>query len=257
MRWSLVAITILVLIIGYSYVTVSNGPIEPLGRLAFVKVMNPDMYPGHPHSELLAKHAEDRGSKSALVLQLYGGSNYRSYQDGNVFIIEVAFIDTQGIGSARLSQIDFLDSLKVALFGIPDDRYKYMSDGKVYNTYDEMMEHVNALAREQGQQGPIPMVYKGTVREGNAIIGPGEGFPLYFQILTKEYGIIPAYIYTFSGMFAPYFNNPYRNYELQHASELQDAYNKGLLNYHYGTRNTTTSEYYRNLYQENLQKQYD
>jgi hypothetical protein len=39
-----------------------NGPIEPMGRLAFVKLLNPDMYPGHPHSVLLAQEAEATGS---------------------------------------------------------------------------------------------------------------------------------------------------------------------------------------------------
>ena len=95
MRWSLVAIAILVLIVGYSYITVSNGPIQPLGRLAFVKLANPDFFPGHPHSQLLEKYAEERGSKCALVVHMYGGSNYRSYQEGNVYIIEVAYIDTK------------------------------------------------------------------------------------------------------------------------------------------------------------------
>ena len=51
--WAFVAIGIIAVILGYSYVTVSNGPIEPLGRLAFVKIANPDMYPGHPHANLL------------------------------------------------------------------------------------------------------------------------------------------------------------------------------------------------------------
>ena len=254
--WTLAVLGIIVLIVGYSYVTVLIGPIEPMGRLAFVKLSNPDMYPGHLHSELLAKQAEAQGSKCALVLQLYGGSNYRSYQDGNVYIIEVAFIDTQGAGSINMSQVNFLDSFKVALFGVPDDRYRYMSDGHVYNTYDEMMAHVNELAEEHGQQGPLPMVYKGTVRQGNPIITPGEGFPLYFQILTKTYGIIPAYVYTFSGMFAPYFNNPYRVYELKNAEKLQDYYNQGLLNQNYETDtkgNKTALQYYKQMYKVNSQ----
>ena len=256
MKWLLVALCIIALIIGYSYVTVSNGSIEPMGRLAFVKLANPDMYPGHIHSELLAKEAAAQGSKCALVLQLYGGSNYRSYQEGNVYIIEVAFIDTQGAGSINMSQINYLDSFKVALFGVPDDRYKYMSDGHVYDTYDEMMAHVNELAKEHGQQGPLPMFYKGTVRQGNPIITPGEGFPLYFQILTKTYGIIPAYVYTFSGMFAPYFNDPYRDFELKNASQLQDDYNNGLLNINYETNtkgNKTALQYYKQLYENNSQ----
>ena len=71
-----------------------------------------------------------------------------------MYIIEVAYIDTQGKGSANLTQINLLDSLKIALFGVPDSRYKYMSDGTVYNTYDEMMAHVNSVAQEHGQQGP-------------------------------------------------------------------------------------------------------
>ena len=76
-------------------------------------------------------------------------------------------------------------------------------DGVVYNTYDDMMKHVTTLAKEHGQQGAIPMVYHGTVRTDNPIIAPGCGFPLYFQILSKTYGIIPAYIYTFTGMLFP------------------------------------------------------
>lgn len=250
-KWLLVVLAILALITGYSYVTVSNGSIGPLGRVAFVKLANPDFYPGHPHSELFAQYVEERGSKVGLVLHMYGGSNYRSYQDGDVYIIEVAFIDTQGTGSVGLDNINFLDSVKVALFGVPDGRYKYMSDGKVYDTYEEMMGHVNELAKEHGQEGPIPMSYHGNARVGNPILEPGCGFPLYFQILTKEYGIIPAYMYTISGMIYPYFNNPYRDFELGHASQLQDYYNQGLLNQNYTEVKTNTKDYYTQLYQNN------
>lgn len=73
--YGLVAIAILALIIGYSYITVSNGPIQPLGRLSFVKVENPDMYPDHPHSVLLAQYASQRGSQCALVVHFAGSSN--------------------------------------------------------------------------------------------------------------------------------------------------------------------------------------
>ena len=247
----LVALVILALFVGYSYITVSNGPINPLGRLAFVKLMNPDFYPGHPYSQLLEKYAEERGSQTALVVHMYGGSNYRSYQEGNVYVIEVAYIDTQGMGSIGLSQVNFLDSLKIALFGVPDGRYKYMSDGVVYNTYDEMMNHVNTIAKEHGQQGPIPMVYHGNARIGNPILEPGDGFPLYFQILTKTYGIIPAYVYTLYGMIFPYIYSPYTVFELKNASELQYDYNAGLLNKDYKEVNTNTSRYYGQLYLNN------
>lgn len=257
MKWWLIALAILALIIGYSYVTVSNGPIEPLGRLSFVKLSNPDFYPGHPHSELFAQQVNKTGSKVGLIVHMYGGSNYRSYQEGDIYIIEVAYIDTKGAGSVSLNHIDFLDSLKVALFGVPDGRYKYMSDGYVYDTYDEMMAHVNELAEEHGQEGPIPMAYHGNARIGNPVLEPGDGFPLYFQILTKTYGIIPAYVYMISGMLAPYFNNPYRNFELGHASQLQYYYNHGLLNENYTEVTSSTKSYYHNLYQSNLAKEYE
>lgn len=229
MRWSLVAIAIAIIILGYAFITVFNGPIEPLGRVAFVKLANPDFYPGHIHSQLFAKYAEERNSKCALIVHFGGSSNYRSYQDGDVYIIELAFIDTQGTGAEGAT--NYLDSLKLALFGVPDGRYKFKSDGIVFNTYGEAMDHVNKLAREHGQQGPLPMGWHGDARKDNPIFIQGCGFPLYFYILQKTYGIIPAYVYTLWGMVFPYLNNPYKAYELGHASELQKMYTEGDLDY--------------------------
>jgi hypothetical protein len=255
--WAFVAIGIIAVILGYSYVTVSNGPIEPLGRLAFVKIANPDMYPGHPHAQLLGDYAAERGSQCALVLHFAGSSNYRSfpesvnettsYQNGSVYIIEVSFIDTQGGGSKSLSQINIWDSLTVALFGIPDDRYKYMSDGTIYNNYTSMMAHVTQLEQAHGQTGPLPMVWHGTVRTDSPIIDPGCGFPLYFQIMTKTYGIIPAYVYTAYGLLFPYINSPYWKFELSHASELQTLYNEGALNLDKSNVTSNVDKYYQNL----------
>lgn len=252
MRWSVVAVSILAIILVYSFVVVSLGPVQPLGRLSFVKLENPDMFPGHPHSTLLAQYAEEKHSKCALVLHFAGSSTYSSYleqnnknsKQDNVYIIEVAFIDTQGGGSTSLNQINIWDSIKVALFGVPDGRYKYMSDGVVYNTYDDMMNHVYKVAKEHGQQGAIPMVYHGTVRTDNPILAPGCGFPLYFQILTKTYGIIPAYIYTITGMMFPYLESPYRDFEMLHSTELQYYYNNGYINIDYTKSSVNTAKYY-------------
>ncbi len=230
MRWGIVIVVILLLLGGYIYIASLNGNIEPLGRLGFVKLANPDMYPGHPHSQLLANYAEERNSKCALVVHFAGSSNYRSYMEDDVFIIEMAFIDTQGTAQTYNS-VDWFDSIKVAIFGVPDGRYKYKSDGQIFNTYDEAMAHVNKLAKQHGQQGPIPMVWHGTARSGNPIFTQGCGYPLYFDIARREYGIIPAYYYTLKGMIFPYFSLPYRNFELQHASELQYYYTHGLINY--------------------------
>ncbi|WP_321421643.1 hypothetical protein [uncultured Methanobacterium sp.] len=229
MKWSLVAIVILVVIVGYTVVAVASGPFTPLGRMSFVKVANPDFYPGHPHSELLVKYAEERNSNCALICHFAGSSNYRSYQDGDVYIIELALIDTQGTGAA--DPTNYWDSAKLALFGAPEGRYKYKSDGLIFDTYDEAMNHVNTLAREHNQSGPLPIAWHGNARQGNAILIQGCGFPLYFQIMQKTYGIVPAYFCMFYGMIFPYMNTPYRNFELGHASELQSLYNEGELDY--------------------------
>jgi len=255
--WAFVAIGIIAVILGYSYVTVSNGPIEPLGRLSLVKIANPDMYPGHPHAQLLGNYGAERGSQCALVLHFAGSSNYRSfpeavnqttsYQNGSVYIIEVAYIDTQGGGSKSLSQINFWDSLKVAIFGVPDNRYKYMSDGVIYNNYTSMMAHVTQLEQAHGQTGPLPMVWHGTVRTDSPIIDPGCGFPLFFQIMTNTYGIVPAYVYTAYGLLFPYINSPYWQFELSHATELQTLYNEGALNLDKSNVTSNVDKYYQNL----------
>jgi hypothetical protein len=121
----------------------------------------------------------------------------------------------------------------VALFGVPEGRYKYLSDGKTYTSYDEMMKHVKDVAQKNGHKGKIPMFWHGTARNGTPIITQGCGYPLYFQILEKNYGIIPAYLYMISGMIFPYIYNPYRNFEIQNASQLQNYYNNGSLDFNY------------------------
>jgi hypothetical protein len=230
MKWKLVIVLILLLFGAYLFFSTAIGNVEPVGRLGFVKLSNPDMYPGNPHSQLLAQYAQERGSKCALVVHFAGSADYSHYKEGNVTIIELAFIDTQGSGAE--GPIDYMDSIKLALFGVPDGRYKFKADGKVFNSYEAAMKYVNKIAKEKGQQGPIPMVWHGTARAGNPIISQGCGLPLYFYIVWREYGSFAAYYYVFKGMLLPYLSLPYRNYELQHASELQYYYTHNMLNYY-------------------------
>ncbi len=219
-------VIIFIFLVGYGYTMTLNGDIEPLGRLAFVKFQNPDMYPGHPHSKLLAQYAEERNSKCILVVHFAGSSNYRHYQEGNVTILEMAFIDKKGL----TTEINWNDVIKSFLFGIPDNQMRFRADGIEFNTSDEAFSYINELAKEHGQKGPIPMVYHGTVREGSPIINQGCGFSLYYYICWKKYGRIPAYYYFIQGALFPYFNDPSWQYELQHATELQNLYRTGLLN---------------------------
>ncbi|MEN4006368.1 MAG: hypothetical protein PQ964_03290 [Methanobacteriaceae archaeon] len=228
MRRGIVIVVILLLLGGYIYIAGLNGRVEPLGRLGFVKLSDPDMYPGNPHSQLLARFAEERNSRTALVLHFGGSSRYAAYREGDTFIIQMAFVDTKG-SAESYRYIQWMDVINVAIFGIPDGRYIYRVDGINFKSYDKAMAHVNRLARQHGQRGPIPMVWHGTARSGNPVIMQGCGFPLFFDIVRREFGIIPAFYYLIKGMIFPYFNLPYRNFQLQHASKLQYYYTQGMM----------------------------
>jgi len=226
MRWGTGIVVILLLLGGYIYVTGLNRNIEPLGRLGFVKLADPDMYPGNPHSQLLAEFAEERNSKSAIVVHFGGSVGYATYMEGDTLIIQMAFVDTLGTAESY-KYIQWWDVINVAIFGVPDGRYKYIVDRKIFYNYDEAMAYVKKTAKQHGQKGPIPMVWHGTARSGNPVIKQGCGFPLFFDIVRREYGIISAYYYTIKGMIFPYFNLPYRNFQLRHASTFQYYYTQG------------------------------
>jgi hypothetical protein len=225
----ILALIVLLLIIGFFYVQNQNvsGSIEPLGRLGFVKLANPDMYPGHPHPQVLAQYAREKGSKCALVVHYGGDSNYRRFLEGDVLILELAYVDPKGL----TTEINWYDVLQTILFGVDEHKWKYRADGIEFNTLDEGLNYINEVAKNNGQEGPIPMVWHGSVRTGSPTLNQGCGFPLYVLITWKEYGRIAAYYDVLTGMILPYFKLPYRNFELQHAKELQYYYTHGMLNY--------------------------
>ena len=74
MKYKIIASIIILIILGSTYVilSTSNGDIEPLGRLSFVKISNPDMYSGSPHSNLLAQYAEERGIEYGISCTFSG-----------------------------------------------------------------------------------------------------------------------------------------------------------------------------------------
>jgi len=212
--------------VGYAQAMSGYSDIEPVGRLSFVKFQNPDIYPGHPHSKLLAHYAEERGSKCVLVLHYAGSSKYSHYKEGNVTIIQLAFIDKRGSDAP----IDWREVLNGFLFGLPDDKMKFRADGIQFDTLDGALSHVYGIAKESGQEGPIPMVYHGTVRSGSPLINQGCGFPLYYYINWEEYGRIRAYYYFINGAIFPFFNLPTWKFELKNSSKLQNLYRAGKLN---------------------------
>ena len=229
MKWQVILLAVLFIFGGYLVISTYMSPFEPIGRLGFVKLANPDMYPGHPHSQLLAEYAKERNSKCAVVVHFAGDSNYRHYMEGDVLIIEMAFIDTKGTGAAGPS--NFTDSINLALNGPPDGRYKFKADGIEFDNWKDARKYILKLAAQNGQEGPMPMVWHGTSRAGNPVFSQGCGLPLYFYITWKEYGRFAAYYYVVTGMLTPYISLPYRNFELQHGSELQYYYTHGMLDY--------------------------
>ncbi|MBE6487396.1 MAG: hypothetical protein E7Z86_01575 [Methanosphaera stadtmanae] len=229
MKWYVSFIIVIFLLVGLIYVASSStsDDIEPLGRLAFVKIANPDMYPGHVHANLLAQYAQERDSKCAIVLHYAGSSNYRNFMNGNTYIIEMAFMDTAG---AQVN-IDWGQVIDYGLHGVPNDKWDYKVDGEIYDKFEDAWARVLEFADSNQQKGPIPMVWHGTVREGSIFINPGCGFPLYYQVCCKEFGHLGGILHAATGSIFPYFNNPYRSYEIEHASELQYYYTHNMLNY--------------------------
>ncbi|MCL2115012.1 MAG: hypothetical protein FWH29_02190 [Methanobrevibacter sp.] len=207
--------------------------IEPVGRLTVTKLANPDMFPNHANAEVLAEYSAKKGSKCILVVHYGGDSNYRHFAQeddlalNDVIVLELAFVDP----STFKTHIDWVEVIYTFLFGIPEDRYTYRADGIEFETLDEALDYINQLAKEYGQEGPIPMFYHGNVRTGEAYLNPGCGFPLYAQICWKYYGRAGAYYYIVKGLIWPFLSNRYYPYQISHLSDLQRLYNEGNLDY--------------------------
>ncbi len=239
MKFKIIAAIIIILILGFTYVTLttSNGDIQPLGRLSFVKISNPDMYSGSPHSKLLAQYALDRGSNVALVVHLAGHTDgYPCYTEdnGTVLIEELGFQDGATNYRENNSYTWLIQSsVGMLLFGVPDGRFRYVSDGIVFNNLSSAMDYLNQKAVNFGQKGKVVMTFHGTVRTGDPDFNLGCGAPLYYQICWYEYGRLSAYYYLLTGILFPYFNSPYAWYELTNSKQLEDAYNSGQLDLNY------------------------
>lgn len=227
MNWKVILILLVLIVAVFSYVSSLSGPYAPMGRLSFVKILNPDISPGNPHSTLAAKYAKERGSNTVLVVHLAGHrSGYPNYWEGDVYIMELGFIDKQRGYSTK---VDWGDVIQGFLFGQANDRYDYVSDGKIFHNLDDALAYLDKKAAQNGQVGPRLMFWHGTVRSDNPIINQGCGLPLYYQICDHYYGRLGAYYYVITGIIFPYLNSPYRNFELMNSAQLQYDYNHGLL----------------------------
>lgn len=230
-RWKAIIVLIILFLVVAVYSMSLMSEFQPLGRLSFVKITNPDMYTGSVHSKLAAQYAKERGSNTVLVLHLAGHTTgYPNYDEGGVLIEELGFQDSF-TDYKENNNIFWLiqNSLLILTFGVPDGRFRYVSDGIVFNNLDDALNYLDQKAVSHGKVGKTVLLYHGTARGGSPEIMVGCGAPLYFQVLDREYGRISAYYYLFTGLLFPYYNNPYTLYELQNAQQLQKEYNQGQL----------------------------
>jgi hypothetical protein len=218
MKWKITAVILIIILITVAVYSMSiNTEFQPLGRLSFVKISNPDMYSGSPHSKLAAKYAHDRGSNTVLVVHLAGHTTgYPNYMEGDVLIEELGFQDS-ATNYKENNNLTWLiqNSIQILLFGVPDGRFRYVSDGIVFNNLSDALKYLDEKTVAHRNKGKTLLLYHGTARGGSPEIMVGCGVPLYFQVLEHEYGRVGSYYYLL--------------YELQNAQNLQNEYNKGQL----------------------------
>lgn len=246
MKWIVIIIFFASLIVlGFVYVSnaTSNSEYQFLGRLGFVKISNPDIYSESPHSKLAVQYTKERASNTVLLLHFAGhtsGQSYPNYLEGDVLVLELGFQD-RATDYKLNNSLDWVihSTIPLLLFGVPGDRYRYVSNGHVFYNLDDALNYLDEVADQHGREGKTVVVWHGTARGGNPNIMPGDGLPLYFQMVWHEHGRLAAYYYLISGLLFPYFNNPYASYELFNAEKMQDLYNNDGLDL-----NTAPYSYY-------------
>lgn len=88
-------------------------------------------------------------------------TGYPNYWEGDVYIMELGFIDKH---RGYSTNVDWFDVIQAFLFGVDDDRYEYVSDGIVFDNLDDALAYLDKKAAQNGQQGPRLMFWHGTVR---------------------------------------------------------------------------------------------
>jgi len=147
--------------------------------------------------------------------------------EGDILILQLAYVEKK----PYTTRINWSEVWDEGINGVPADKWTYRTDGIEFQTLDEALAYIMKRAKENGQEGPIPLVYHGTVRDGDIIINQGCGFPLYYHIIRSQYGPLEAYYYVVKGFFYPYIYNPYRSFEIKNAEALQYYYTHSMLDY--------------------------
>ena len=236
-KWPIIIVFLAaIMILSSMYVSseASDDKYEFLGRLAFVKISNPDIFEGSPHSKLAAQYAKDRGSNTVLLLHFAGhtsGQSYPNYLEDDVLVLELGFQD--GATDYKLNNSeDWLkhSTFTMFMFGVPNDRFRYVSNGHIFYNLEDALYYLDQVAAQYGQEGKIVVLYHGTARGGNPNIMLGDGIPLFFEMVWLRHGRLAAYYYLLSGMLFPYYNSPYASYELFNSEQHQTLYNDNGLN---------------------------
>ncbi len=208
LRWWQVPLLIwfLLVLIGFVKFYAATGCI-PLGRLALVKLHDPDIRPGGLH-ELIAVNTAIHVGKPAVVVVHNAGNEYAygAWLERGVLVWNIACLDPRG----NKAPIDWWGVLRELLFA---DRLKHA-----------MWVH----------DGPVPgpvfprdavMFWHGTIRQGFPLIYGGCGCEPYYYILAN-YGNVPfAITAVVLGWFTPFILSPLEAFrELIHYRYFQYLY---------------------------------
>ncbi|WP_456436257.1 hypothetical protein [Methanopyrus sp.] len=182
----------------------------PLGRLAFVKLHDPDIRPGGLHEIVATNVAHTFGYPAVTIVHNAGSeSMYGSWTDRNgVLVWNIAALDPRG----NRASVDWYGALRELVFADRLRTATWVHDGPI-----------------GGPRFPKNSVifWHGTVRNGFPLLYGGCGCEPYYYILAN-YGNIPfAITATVLGWFTPFLISPLEAFwELSHYKRLQYEYLK-------------------------------
>ncbi len=210
------------------YDEVSRTLGTPMGRIAYVKLHNPDVAPGTPHIAKLVRFAKEHGYDKILVVHNAGVVGYAHFRYRGVLIVQLGWMDARG-NYAPPNRDMLIDDV---LYGHRPARGVWVADDKTWPTERAALKHVLSVLRST--PGRTMFVWHGSVRYGNPLLDPGCGGEPYYWLLFRCGGRVLAYTMMLIGDFSPFlfYGWKFTEEELEHHKELQKLYNDGFLNTH-------------------------
>ncbi len=212
----------------WEYEKVSKIFGDPMGRIAYVKLHNPDVAPGTPHIVKLVKFAKEHGYDKVLVIHNAGVIGYVHFKYRGVLIVQLGWMDKRGNYAPPNENMVWED----ILYGHRPAQGVWVADDRTWPSERAAVKHVLSLLRST--PGRTMFVWHGSVRYGNPLLDPGCGGEPYYWLLFKYGGRVLAYTMMIVGDFSPFlfYGWKFTEEELLHYKTLQKLYNDGFLNTH-------------------------